>query len=59
MLFEAFSVLPDIMMLESVGRCLIYFILGYLGKRWIVRIKEIHMRIKPKDILLFLGVVVL
>lgn len=58
-LLEAFSVLPDIMMLESVGRYLIYFILGYLGKRWIARIKEIHMRIKPKDILLFLGVVVL
>ena len=58
-LLEAFSVLPDIMMLESVGRYLIYFILGYLGKRWIARIKEIHMRIKSKDILLFLGVVVL
>ena len=58
-LLEAFSVLPDIMMLESVGRYLIYFLLGYLGKRWIARIKEIHMRIKSKDILLFLGVVVL
>lgn len=57
-MLEVFGILPGVFMLDSVGRYLIYFLLGYLGKKRLLKIEEVRLRIKSKETMLFFAVVV-
>lgn len=53
LLLEILNILSDVFMLNSVGRYLFYFLMGYLGRKRIDEIQKIYQSIKLRKDILF------